>query len=190
MRYKDNNKLNRIFNSTLEIATFEGLPETSVSKIAKKANISSSTIYVYFENKEDLLIKLYVHVKKDMSEKIFKDIYNCDTFKKSFTKLLMNYIDYVTKNTNIFLFIEQFNNSPLYKKIPDTYYKDINEKHDNFYQIGRNQNLLKDIDTNFLTVYTYYPLMQFIKDYLSEKIELTSTNVELILQMSWDAIKA
>ncbi|MDB4867155.1 MAG: TetR family transcriptional regulator [Cohnella sp.] len=38
-----------------------------MSKIAKKAGVSASTIYVYFENKEDMLNKLYLSIKKKMS---------------------------------------------------------------------------------------------------------------------------
>ncbi|MEY2194631.1 TetR/AcrR family transcriptional regulator [Neobacillus sp. BF23-41] len=43
-----------------------------MSKIAEKSNVSSSTIYVYFENKEDMLNKLYLTFKKKMSQRIFK----------------------------------------------------------------------------------------------------------------------
>ncbi|WP_094092917.1 TetR/AcrR family transcriptional regulator [Paenibacillus physcomitrellae] len=36
-----------------------GFAETSISKIAKKAGVSAATIYIYYENKEDMLSKIY-----------------------------------------------------------------------------------------------------------------------------------
>lgn len=88
-----------------------------------------------------------------------------------------------------FLFIEQFNNSPLYNKIPQEYYDDLYQLHDSFYQKGKEQNLLKDVSIYLLTVYTYYPVVQLIKTYFSGEVELTDSNIESVLQMSWDAIK-
>ena len=49
MRHKDENKNESIFQAAIDLINEIGLAETSMSKIAKKAkkaNVSSSTIYV------------------------------------------------------------------------------------------------------------------------------------------------
>ncbi|WP_207233202.1 hypothetical protein [Holzapfeliella floricola] len=124
-----------------------------------------------------------------MSKSIFDSIENSSEFKESFKILLNNFINYIIENPDIFLFIEQFNNSPLYNKIPQEYYDDLYQLHDSFYQKGKEQNLLKDVSIYLLTVYTYYPVVQLIKTYFSGEVELTDSNIESVLQMSWDAIK-
>ena len=52
------NKSILILNSALEMFANNGYHNTSISKIAKHANISKGLLYNYFENKEDLLIKI------------------------------------------------------------------------------------------------------------------------------------
>ena len=74
MRIKDINKQEAIISATVELVNEIGFVSSSVSKIAKKANVSPATIYIYYKNKEDLLISTYVEIKKKMSLAIFKNL--------------------------------------------------------------------------------------------------------------------
>ncbi len=47
-----------IMDTAMELFASEGYHPTSISKIAKKANISKGLLYNYFESKEDLLLKI------------------------------------------------------------------------------------------------------------------------------------
>lgn len=189
MRHKDDDKLNSIYQATMELVTEIGLSQTSVSKIAKKANISPSTIYVYFESKEDLLIKLYVKLKKQMMIEIYRGIDESVPFKIAYEKSLSNFIQHLVENRNIFLFVEQFGNSPLENKITEKDSLDIFQDHDDFYKKGKNEGLLKIVDTNLLVTFTYYPAMQLVKSYFAGLIKLEDAEVETIISMSWNAIK-
>lgn len=60
MRPKDLEKERAIRTLALQIIAEEGLENLSMQKLAKAANISPRTIYLKYENKEDLLIKLFV----------------------------------------------------------------------------------------------------------------------------------
>ena len=51
MRHKDDSKREAISNAAIELITTIGFANTSMSKIAKAANVSPATIYVYFEKK-------------------------------------------------------------------------------------------------------------------------------------------
>ncbi|MGB9343610.1 TetR/AcrR family transcriptional regulator [Trichococcus sp.] len=117
MRLKDETKNENIFNATLQLINEVGLSETSMSKIAKSANVSASTIYVYFENKEDLLNKLYLEAKRKMSEEMFTDFDESLPIQTAFEISLRRFTHFILKNKDYFLFIEQFQNSPLLKKI-------------------------------------------------------------------------
>ncbi|MCZ8522715.1 helix-turn-helix domain containing protein [Paenibacillus mucilaginosus] len=64
MRHKDENKNEAIFKATIQLLNEIGFSDISMSKIAKRAHVSPSTIYVYFENKEDMLSKLYSNGKQ------------------------------------------------------------------------------------------------------------------------------
>ena len=73
MRYKDEAKQNAIVEATVKLVNQIGFAATSTSKIAKEANVSSATIYIYYKNKEDLLISTYVDIKNKMGEAVLKN---------------------------------------------------------------------------------------------------------------------
>ena len=56
MRTKDEGKQDAIIKATIKLVNEIGFVSSSVAKIAKEANVSPATIYVYYQNKEDLLI--------------------------------------------------------------------------------------------------------------------------------------
>ena len=63
MRYKDEQKQDAIIQATIQLVNEIGFAASSVSKIAKQANVSPATLYIYYTNKEDLLVSTYVSIK-------------------------------------------------------------------------------------------------------------------------------
>jgi AcrR family transcriptional regulator len=59
MRARDENKIEAIFQSALEMIVKEGFEGLSMQKLAKAAGVSPATIYIYFKDKEDMLLQLY-----------------------------------------------------------------------------------------------------------------------------------
>ena len=59
VRVKDENKQQRIKEAMVSLILREGIDGTSISKIAKEAGVSAATIYVYYENKEEMLAEIF-----------------------------------------------------------------------------------------------------------------------------------
>ena len=57
-------KRKAILNTTLKLISSNGFHAAPMSVIAKEAGVAAGTIYLYFENKEDLIIQLYKYVKE------------------------------------------------------------------------------------------------------------------------------
>src|SRR5699024_12802282 len=51
-------KYRQIIEGAIEVIAENGFHASQVSKIAKKANVADGTIYLYFKNKEDILISV------------------------------------------------------------------------------------------------------------------------------------
>ena len=68
MRQKDEAKREAITRSIVSLINEIGFVDISMSKIAKATGISPSTLYVYYENKEDMFRKIYLEVKRRMIE--------------------------------------------------------------------------------------------------------------------------
>ncbi len=62
MRARDENKERTIKLEAISMIVKEGFDGLSMQKLARAAGISPSTIYIYFESREDLLNKLYLEV--------------------------------------------------------------------------------------------------------------------------------
>ncbi|VBB07210.1 tetr bacterial regulatory protein hth signature [Lucifera butyrica] len=190
MRYKDADKKERIIIAAIQLINEVGLAETSMSKIAKNAGVSAGTIYVYFENKEDMIKKLFLTVKTDMQQKIFRGIDGSLPIEVQFKQILKNYMDYVVKNKDYFLFFEQYINSPLIQKLCKEETQIIAKPLIEFFERGKEQGIFKQIDTNLIFIYAFSPLMQIAKKHFNGEFEFTEQKVDEIIQMSWDSIKA
>jgi len=74
MRKIDEGKKNRIKQAVFEIARDEGIAGLSFGKLAKRAGVSSGTPYVYYQDKTDMLGKIYLDVKTLVDDGLQADI--------------------------------------------------------------------------------------------------------------------
>ncbi len=56
---KDENKHHKILRAAVKVFSEKGFYNSRVSEIAKEANVADGTIYLYFKNKDDILISLF-----------------------------------------------------------------------------------------------------------------------------------
>src|SRR5215831_10042720 len=108
MRIKDEKKEQAIYDAAVALITANGLSDTSMSKIAKKADVSPATIYIYFENKEDMLGKTYTQVKREMALALTKGLKPDLSVSEAFKVIWNNFYKYALNNSVRFAFTEQF----------------------------------------------------------------------------------
>lgn len=63
-------KYNQIIDAAVVVIAENGYHHAQVSKIAKQAGVADGTIYLYFKNKEDILISLFQEKMGEFVEKI------------------------------------------------------------------------------------------------------------------------
>lgn len=120
MRAKDENKAAIIREKAIQMVVKEGFDGLSMQKLAKEANISASTIYIYFDSREDLLRKLYIEVQQYFENDALKNFDPTMNFEEGLWLQWENRYKNISENPIRFCFLEQFRNSPLIK------HKDIN----------------------------------------------------------------
>ncbi|BBI33451.1 TetR/AcrR family transcriptional regulator [Cohnella abietis] len=190
MKNKSESKVNLIYQATIELLNEGGLSEISISKIAKRANISSSIIYFYFESKEDMLIKLYFMLKDQMHQLMFQGITESTPVKVGFENILRNYSSYISNHKDSFLLMEQFIGSPFIRKNCKDQNGGVFKPMYPLFKRGIKEGFFKDLETNLLVTYSCIPFVEMGKEYLNGAYEFSSINIEKMIQMSWDAIKA
>jgi TetR/AcrR family transcriptional repressor of multidrug resistance operon len=114
MRPKNLEKEEAIRTIALQIIAEEGLENLSMQKLAKAAGISPRTIYIKYENKEDLLVKLFVEEVLSAYEKAILENFNPDMdFAEGVKKLWLNGFKYLTANRHAFALMQYGKTSPL-----------------------------------------------------------------------------
>ena len=117
MRTKDFDKQKRIKEATVSLFLREGINGVSVAKIAKEAGVSPATIYVYYENKEDMLGELfseYAHKSYHyLAGKVSPEM-DAAQFVET---LIRGTYNYVLENEEIFSFVEQCSSCPSLQEI-------------------------------------------------------------------------
>ena len=68
MHQSETDMIERIFTATNDLMATVGLPNLSIHKIAKEAQISPGTIYLYFKNKEELLEQFARYIFKSFDD--------------------------------------------------------------------------------------------------------------------------
>lgn len=85
-------KYDQIIEAAVQVIAENGYHHAQVSKIAKVAGVADGTIYLYFKNKEDILISLFEEKMGNFIEKTKQEIETCDTpIEKLFTLIQMHF---------------------------------------------------------------------------------------------------
>lgn len=117
MRPKNTEKEEAIRSIALQIIAEQGLENLSMQQLAKAANISPRTIYIKYENKEDLLVKLFIDVVLGAYEKAALEGFSEDmAFPEGIRKIWANTFSYFKKNRHAFVLMEYGKSSPLLNK--------------------------------------------------------------------------
>jgi len=189
LRLRDDTKRVAIIEAFVELINTIGFHQTSISKTAKKAGVSPATIYIYFENKEDMMNKSYISLKQEMSLALLKNFDpKAPVVKESFKKIWLNILNYTKENYPHVAFLEQYAHTPLMKSVPHEEVFGFFIKVIEFLERGKKDKILKDISIDILVAFIFKPLFQIYKDYKSESLELNNDLITSIFDMTWDAI--
>ena len=73
MRTRDNEKVQLVREKAMEMVVRTGLEGFSMNKLAKVCDISVATLYIYYKDKEDLIIRIAIEEFERMSEATLRD---------------------------------------------------------------------------------------------------------------------
>lgn len=189
MRYKDEAKQNAIVKATVKLVNQMGFAATSTSKIAKEANVSSATIYIYYKNKEDLLVSTYIDIKKKMSEAVLKDFDNSQPIRDILENSWFSLFNFISNNPGDFQYTEQFANSPYSSLVDSNEVEKQFEPLASVIQRGIQQKIIKDVPLDILKIFILFPVVILSNPRLSAKFNFDEKSIETAFNMAWDAIK-
>ncbi len=188
MRHKDDSKRIAISNAAIELITTIGFADASMSKIAKAANVSPATIYVYFDNKEDLLNQIFLMIKREYSDAIQAGVEESLSVEEGFRRMFENGCRYSLTEPVKFTFSEQFNHSPLVNRVSreegSAYYDTVK----NFFERGKQEGILRDIPYALFLSYFFAPPINLCKKHHAKVLVFDKPLQEKAFELTWGAL--
>lgn len=188
MRIRDEDKVSRIYNAAVKLINAEGFQGTSMSKIAREADIAAATIYLYFDNKDDMINKLFLHLKHEKSKAYLKGNPVLSPTKETFRIIWFNHYQYIVENPQTFKFLENFSNCHLINLINQEqaigYYRLMLD----LFELSRQKGILKDLSNAIVYEFLFAPIGNLLKRALTINRIITEKELDTIFEISWSAI--
>lgn len=169
MRVRNLEKEDAIKSVALQMIADDGLENLSMQRLAKAANISPRTIYLKYENKEDLLIKLFIEEVLGTYEARALVNFSSDMgFEDGLKLLWANIFDYFTSNRHAFVLSQYGKSSPLLNKA----FREKNIKEGDYFgpvhrflENHMKNNTIKKLPVAVYRILLFAPLIEFIAEY-------------------------
>jgi len=192
MRPKSVEKEEAIRTIALRIIADEGLENLSMQKLAKAANISPRTIYIKYENKEDLLVKLFIEeVLGAYEQAVLANFDPNMAFPDGVRLLWLNAFHYLKSNRHAFALMRYGKSSPLLNKAfgeknikEGDFFKPIHQ----FLQSNVSNGLIAGFPLEVLRALLFAPLVELMIEYFDYELRPKQIITEELVLKSCDVV--
>jgi len=189
MRERDVQKQKAVIEATIKVINEIGFVSASISKIAKEAGVSVGTIYIYYENKEDLVVSIYYEVKKDITSFLYQDLDETMSVEQNFKVLWENTIKAGAQIVNLISYSEQFANSPFYDLIDHSKIYELMQPILDLIKRGVEEKTLKDISIEVFVAFFIIPATFLANRKKCASFDVSTKNIDDTFQLAWNTIK-
>jgi AcrR family transcriptional regulator len=123
MRTRNIDKVQLVKQKAIELIVKNGLEGFSMNKLAKACNVSVATLYIYYKDRDDLIIKVAVEEGKLMGDAMIKDFDPELPFEQGLRKQWENRYNYMVANPILGLFFDQLRSSSYQQEFLSSFLK-------------------------------------------------------------------
>lgn len=116
MRPRDPNRELSICREALKMIFSEGLDGFSMQKLARAAQVSPATLYIYFKDRDDLILELYAREMHRMTEAALEGFDPEMHFAEGLRVQWKNRARYYLKHPQSAHFLEQIRHTPFHRR--------------------------------------------------------------------------
>ena len=102
----DASKRERLLKAAIKVFARDGFFKAKVEEIAKLAGVATGTTYLYFKNKDDLLISIFEEEMTPIIEKMKKELAKFPSPQERITSFIYRHFDMVEQNPDLALLLE------------------------------------------------------------------------------------
>ena len=189
MRTRDQAKYDAIVTSSIQLINTIGFDGISISKIAKKAKVSPATIYIYFENKEDLFTKLYTDIRTKMSQGALEGFQEEMNTEEAFKSIWYHSFTFNLRHPEYLAFREQFEQTTMMKKIKPEDFR-LFQAVDSLLRRGVREKTIKDHPLPILTAFAYAPIITLLKYHQAGIVKMDEDSIKQACEIAWNSIQS
>ncbi|MDJ0915955.1 MAG: TetR/AcrR family transcriptional regulator [Desulfobacterales bacterium] len=97
-RDNHNDKYHRILEAAIQVFAEQGFFQATVSQIAARAGVADGTIYLYFKNKEDILVHFFSYKTKQVFDRFRQEVNKADTAVDKLRNLIRIHLEEFQRN--------------------------------------------------------------------------------------------
>jgi TetR/AcrR family transcriptional repressor of multidrug resistance operon len=195
MRTRDSNKEQLIKQKAIETIVKQGLEGFTINKLAKACGISVGTPYVYFKDKDDLILKIVLEEGARMEEAMNKDFDPEAALEEGLRTQWRNRFDYMMENPLLGQFFDQISNSSYHQQFLEMFTSDTNPFLNKFKDDMERfiSNIVKRGEMDSLPVEVYWsiafgPLYTLMRFHQQER-SITGVPFQISEELVWATFK-
>jgi AcrR family transcriptional regulator len=195
MRTRDTQKETTIRDQAVEMIVQHGLDGFSMQKLAKAAGVSPATLYIYYKDRDDLILQISLDITNRLMETSLQDFHPKMSFADGLRSQWHNRLEFFLKNPMDMEFIEQIRYTPIYERVQENMVKNFGEIMGKFVHNAVNNGELAPLPFEVYWSVAFAPLYQLIKfhtqgrSYKNTRFELTDELMEQTLELVLKALK-
>ena len=188
MRVRDENKKATIFENAMEMIVADGFDGLSMQKLARAANVSPATIYIYFKSREDLLNQLFNGAHHTFSQVALHGFDPSMSFEEGLWLQWKKRLRFIIKYPVHFNFCEQFINCGKINHC-DIKMAEYKEAMQEFLKNAIKRGEMKKMEPELFWSMAYGPFYSLVKFHLQQKsitdtkFKLTDAKMKLVFNM-------
>jgi len=195
MRTRDTNKENSIREQAIEMIVKEGLDGFSMQKLAKAANVSPATLYIYYKDRDDLITQIATEISLRLMESSLRGMHPKMSFAEGMELQWKNRLKFYLEHQLEIEFIEQIRYSSLYETIRQVIRAKFGDTLGSFVMNAINRGELVPLPFEVYWAIAFAPLYQLIKfhsqgrSHANDAFNISDDLVDMTLKLVLKALK-
>lgn len=187
MRTRDQEKYDAIVRSSIKLINELGFEGISISKIAREARVSPATIYIYFENKEDLFTKIYIDIRKKMSQGTLEGLQEDMGIEQAFKSIWHRSFTFNLQHPEYVVYREQFEQTAMMAYIIEDEFE-LFQTIRTLLQRGVEDQVVMNVPLPILVSFAFVPIITLVKFHIEGIVDMNEKQIEQACGIAWKAI--
>jgi len=182
MRHKEGNKEKDIIEAAIKCFAKKGYHHSKILDIAKIANVAVGSIYVYYENKEDILVKIF----NNLWERLYFKLTNIEKDSKltpieKIDTMIEDIFEAFIENPNLaIVFVnEQQYLLKISSNLSNNYYKKYLDIGEAFIKEGIDKNMFaSEIDSKIFRIFILGAIRNLLRYWADSPIKISLAKIK------------